>query len=143
MSIVSRSEFFEHFLRQADGQDLRRPVVLVLCYEARQARAVYRGLTGQRMPAPDAGPLPDGQERAVVLVAEAAQVAPLLREHAGPGGAAAAETLEEEEVASDSFGVILRRTGLEVGCFNRQGGGAGGAGCPAPGTPARPEPPAS
>jgi hypothetical protein len=118
--VLKKTSFIRYLNRELDkarARGIRRPVALLLGHLSAPARAVYRGLGGGEMELPPG--LPADEEFALMEVVPASQAAALLREHAGVGGAAAADFAEDDALGPEWLAIALRRDHIAVGAYRR------------------------
>jgi hypothetical protein len=118
--VLKKTSFIRYLNRELDearARGVKRPVALLLGHLSAPARAVYRGLGGGEMELPPG--LPADEEFALLEVVPADQAAALLREHAGPGGAAAADHVEDDVLDPEWLAVALRRDHIAVAAYRR------------------------
>jgi hypothetical protein len=99
--------------------------VVFLSERSDHAWVVYEALTGSRMPPPP-DPEPD-EEYGHIEVAEPAQAALLLREHAGAAGLLAADYIKDEILAGEWCSVGMLRDYLSFTVWKHGGPVAGGS----------------
>jgi hypothetical protein len=111
---MSKEDFFARLVGAARARGIAHPVAIVFDSGSAQAQAVYADLAGEPMPA---APL-DGAEPVPCEVADPAEAVRLLRRHAGPGGALAAEHIEDEALAAEWWVVVLLPDALAVSAWS-------------------------